>query len=287
VAHNWSCATATRRPCECTGCGGAQHGWYGAIETARTGTSEYRATKRAEAEKAWDIAAVQAPDRRSKAKKTASIDAAVADLTEWLANNESVTDRVQVVGDALARSVHTELEESLGSAGLESFKSSSLDHFWCDLLATFACVIGRFKWWHKQAYEFAAEKILESRTSDGRSHLDEAVIRLAMRASWKAVSAAIPGLLPVHLTETLWAMRILAILLCPAPEEHKAVAKCCLDPITSFAESALRRAIASATRERLLNALPEDWLPATQMSLMNVRNGAHAFAVDRRRWRLR
>jgi len=207
--------------------------------------------------------------REQKASK-ASIETAVADLVDWLALHESVTNRVNIIGDALGNGVTRELEDALGSDGMDRLRRSLFDHFWCDLIAVCACAIGRYMWWHKSACEAAIHAILRSRRRDRRdqrSPIEEAVIKLAVQTAWKAIPATMPGMSLEHVDDTLWAMRILAILLCPAPEQHEEVAKCCLDPITAHARSAMKAAIASDTKERLLQALPPDWLLDTQISL--------------------
>lgn len=249
MAHNVSCARAIHRRCVCTGCGGALHGWYGAIELAREPTDEKRKEFRAKTDKEWAVNAT-----KSSEAGRISIDSVVADFIDWLAWNEDVTNRVQVIGDTLAQNVIRKLEDSVEPIELEKFKGDSLHHFWCDLLAAFACAIARFRWWHNQAYEFSVADIFKLRKEDKRPLIEEWLIKFALRTAWEALSHAMPGLSSTHINEMLWAIRIFAILLCPAPEEHRAVAKCCLDPIAGFVDSRLRSAIAWTTKERLIKA---------------------------------
>lgn len=54
--------------------------------------------------------------------------------------------------------------------------------------------------------------------------------------------------------------RILGILICKAPENHRAVARCCLKPLTGGV-------ISEQTKERLMEIFPPDWLGQIQRSL--------------------
>jgi hypothetical protein len=52
---------------------------------------------------------------------------------------------------------------------------------------------------------------------------------------------------------SLRAIRMLAVMICPAPERHEAVVKHCMNPL-------IGQHVSSVTKQRLEAALPEEWL---------------------------
>jgi len=125
-----------------------------------------------------------------------------------------------------------------------------LDHFWCDLLAAYACAIENAQHNLDKIPEHVTAAILETRATSERPVLEEATTRLAVQTTWKSIKK-----LPIfgQIDSVLRAVRILAVLICPAPERHRSVARHCLAPLTNGVLSA-------ATKDRLTEALPEDWL---------------------------
>lgn len=111
--------------------------------------------------------------------------------------------------------------------------------------------------------------ILESRERAGRRPIGEAgdgkgvgifekfVVRSAVRGVWKILGEI---LLLGQTAELVRVIRILAILLCPAPENHPAVYRQCIAP---FVRGFEKDVIKTATKERLDEILPSDWLSPT------------------------
>jgi len=97
--------------------------------------------------------------------------------------------------------------------------------------------------------------ILAARRNHGeRSPIDDLHVKIAVHHAWKLiqkipfVAAALPSA-----EEPLRVIRILAVMICPAPEDHREVAKHCLHPLTG-------ECVNNLTKQRLKEALPDDWL---------------------------
>jgi hypothetical protein len=129
-------------------------------------------------------------------------------------------------------------------------------HFWCDLLAAFSCAINDLKKQLDKVPDRVISTVLASAHRD-RHFIDEVVVRLAVRTTWKAIRE-----LPFfgQVDDMLRAMRILAVLMCKAPEDHRAVARCCIFPLT-------KGLISAETKRRLEEIFPKDWLLETRRSL--------------------
>jgi hypothetical protein len=256
MAHGRGCAEAKQHKCECAGCGGSEHGWSGRLALARE-SAEGRAAFRARADEAWARASKRKTTTPSGAKQAAGTDTAVADVVDWLAENRYAIDEVQQIGDALTGTVIGELDQSLGPVTRNRRMKAMTDHFWCDLLAAFACAISEFKQQIDKIPDRVTSAILESRDTDHRSIVEDIIVRLAVSATWKAIHKLS---FFDQLDHLIRATRILGVLICKAPEQHPAVARCCLKPLTGGV-------ISAATTERLMEIFPPDWLSDTRRSL--------------------
>ena len=257
MSHNWSCANAKLHECHCGGCGGAEHGWQGRLVRAREWTAEDRARLRAGIDAEWDQnrprTAKGRPGRPNKNRRAAAADSAIADVVDWLAEHPDEIDLIQAVGDLLAKDVSEELEKELGKAKWKALKRSLVDHFWCDLLAALAGALGEFKKMADQIPEYIEKMILESRAVEKRSAVDKWLVRLAVRTVWNLIKR-----LPVfgQFDDLVRAVRILAILLCPALEDHPAVYHHCIVPLVG---EGVKEIISDETKRRLEEIFPEDW----------------------------
>jgi hypothetical protein len=89
-----------------------------------------------------------------------------------------------------------------------------------------------------------------------RSAIGRATVRLAVDKTWEQiknldfVKAALGAF---DLSEPLRAIRMLAVMIYPAPERHEAVVKQCMHPL-------IGEHVSTMTRNRLEAALPEEWL---------------------------
>lgn len=254
MTHNASCANAKLHKCNCVGCGGAQHGWQGHLDLARQSHAGMRKEFRARVNERWGQNRPGSPKARlTRDRRAAAADSAIIDLVDWLACHPQQIELVQSIGDLLAKDVAEHLERSLGSAKWKHARRSFLDHFWCDLLAALAAAIARFNAITDRIPEYAERMILESRALDQRTKIDEVLVRLATQAVWKLIKRLPPF---GQVEEFHRAIRILAILLCPAPENHPAVYHHCVVPLVG---EGARELISTETKRRLEEIFPDNW----------------------------
>jgi hypothetical protein len=94
---------------------------------------------------------------------------------------------------------------------------------------------------------------MTSREQSRWRHLEAAVVRAAARSVWSKVKFVTSfGLL--NRTIVLPVIRLLAVLMCKAPERHRAVVEYCVDP--------LGKGLFARIKEQLVEVL-SDWLPRT------------------------
>lgn len=270
MAHNAPCATAIHPGCKCTGCGGAQHGWQGTLDIAADESGE--GPKR--------FADAREDEWFNKPRKLtwpqAAIGCARAAIIAWLYRDSGLREAavraarpfdVRQAEPERGR-VLRELSAELGPEKTKVFQAWAVEtHFWCELLAQAAYALTQFRDQYIRARE-AVEDALVQREEPGwpRSLNRRSVIGLAVRLVWKHVlpaigtvsgltGAALPQLNDIF--KLIWPIRVLAVAMCPDPSRHKAVSQHCLDPICAFAKAEVRREV----RQRLLQKLPDDWLP--------------------------
>lgn len=263
MTHNGRCANAKRHICKCTGCGGRLHGWPSRVELAKDESDAGREALRARADQVWAETGKRKRNAQpSLRRKAAGTDTAVADIVDWLADNPSAINDVQKLGNALAEQVGKEVDESPDGVDPRDRRRATTDHFWCDLLAALAWAISEFKRLPDKAADQITSIIFDERKREGRSLVERATTRLAVQAASKAIGVLFPPI-PINLDNTLRAVRILAILICPAPEHHPAVAHNCVEPLINDAKSI----ISADTKKRLMEVFPADWLSGVRRSL--------------------
>lgn len=84
-------------------------------------------------------------------------------------------------------------------------------------------------------------------------------MEIAVNQTWeqiKDLEFVKNGLAAYDLSEPIRAARMLAIMICPAPERHENVVRNCVSPLVGESVSKL-------TKQRLQEALPEEWLVMT------------------------
>jgi hypothetical protein len=126
------------------------------------------------------------------------------------------------------------------------------DHFWCDLLAQVAHAVDRGLQAVSDIPDRIADLILRSRTAGKWRPIAEKVIRLACRSVWRQIQLTAFFTVLGPSRQVLLAIRLLAVLICKAPERHRAVVEYCLDPLTNQ--------LREETRHRLVGVLA-GWLP--------------------------
>jgi hypothetical protein len=177
---------------------------------------------------------------------------------QHLWTDKAVVLQVEQLGDVLAEHVTKDIERAYPGPVPTSVQVALADHFWCDLLAQLTHVIDSGLKAVDKIPDRVTELILKSRKDALRLPLEELVVKVAVKSVWKFLqSLTIFGWL-IQARKTLPAIRILAVLICKAPERHRAVVEYCLDP--------LKDQLTSETKRRLVKVLRE-WLPLTVADL--------------------
>lgn len=116
-------------------------------------------------------------------------------------------------------------------------KQLAQSHFWCDLFAAPAAGLDHCKEALDQVPELVTDLILGSSKSSMRTKLTRVVVAAMVKQAWKPVRELLESSL--HIDKSIQALRVLAVLACPALEDHPEVFKQRLDP--SGARSCRRR----------------------------------------------
>ncbi|MEV4807927.1 hypothetical protein AB0K18_48735 [Nonomuraea sp. NPDC049421] len=186
----------------------------------------------------------------SKDRQAAATDSATVDLVDWLSENPDTIDRIQEIGDILAGPVIQELDKGFGGSRPREARRQLNSHLWCDLLAAVAEAIEKLSKAMDRIPEYVTTVILQSRKAEGRSGLLDALVGLAVRTAWEPIKSMIHT---TGIEEIQRGCRILAVLICPAPENHKAVQDGALLPLA-------KEGLLETSRERLEQVFPEDWV---------------------------
>jgi hypothetical protein len=257
MAHNVSCANATTRSCRCGGCAGSLHGWTGALVLAHPGMAGARAANHRAVDQAWDEAAKPRRKRRPMRRMARSAaDAAKADITDWLANSmsdpcDSAGELVASVGDAISADIFDALCAALGSGNRNEVRAELAEkHLFCSLLAECAHAMQEIKDDLDQAIEDITRALLDYCVGRKKIKIPPLVAKAAGETAAKAIDK-LAGSLPAtrHLDDLLRAVRVLAVLACPAPEKHEAVVRYALEPLGE-------PAVSSLVQDRLKTAMP-------------------------------
>ena len=103
------------------------------------------------------------------------------------------------------------------------------------------------------------EAILDSSMKDERPDVTSAVVDIVVDRVWSAFKGAVIGNIPllsiITHEDTLRSLRIIAVFICPAPEDHKEVREHALKPLSNDA-----RKILTAQTEARLTKLFDEWM---------------------------
>lgn len=171
---------------------------------------------------------------------------------------EAIVVQVEKLGSVLAEEVLKDIERAYQRPVPPTVKVALADHFWCDLLAQLAHVIDDGIKLFDKVPDRVTELIMKSRTKDGRLPVEELVVKIAVKSVWKYIQNLTLFGWVVQVRRFVPIVRILAVLICKAPERHQAVVKYCLDPLGDQ--------LTSETKNRLVKVLRE-WLPRTENEL--------------------
>lgn len=260
MTHTPSCGNATTRECRCGGCAGSQHGWTGALSLAEPMMAGARADEHRASEHAWkDANRPQSKRRPTLRRSRAAVDAAKADITDWLAISLvdspcSPAELVESLGGIVSTDVFDALCDALGTTNSNKVRAEyAQKHFFCALMAELACSMQEFKDNLDQAIKKVAASLINYSIAKKNVKIPVVVADTASEAAVEGMHKLIENMPAVRNFNDLHrAVRILAIMMCPAPEKHKAVICCCLKPLGAPIVSAI-------AEERLKTAMP-DWM---------------------------
>jgi len=153
----------------------------------------------------------------------------------------SAIDQVEIFAKTMTSSVWKEIATQLGgdTEAVKEIKRELAHHGWCDLFVGLARAIDTYgkaldhipEWIKRQV----KEAILNSSMQDERSHVTSAVVDILVDRVWSAFKGAMLGNVPllsaITREETLRSLRILAVFICPAPEDHPEVREHALKPL--------------------------------------------------------
>ena len=261
--HTGSCANARSRSCGCTGCGGSLHAWPGYLSAAQPEQAQSREHLRELAGAAWTGATGRRTRRRPTLRKArAAVEGACADIVDWLA--QQITDPPATmtaassqlcagVGELLAGPVLQAIDQALSESARAETRRALADHFFCGLLAEFCHAIDQLGDAFENALDAVVSAIIESRSANRRSPVDELVVRAAVSAFNTGLRKVVSRLSVVgRLEDVQRAARVMAILMCSEPENHREVMQYCLNPLES-------PIISDLVQQQLLMALPK-WM---------------------------
>lgn len=244
MVHPRVCETAAKHVCVCSDCGGTLHGWPYRIELVRQTSSSERLAFRERADHVLAKVPKRKTKKPSKHRIAAATDAAVADIIDALADiltrgsGAPAADVIaEKIGNIVATKASPEVNRLFAPADRRDQKRLQAHHFWCDILAALACALEDLKALNERVPESAASRILNSAPRDRSPAAEDVTVRLATAVIWKEIEKQIVEVLlrklpPLRQIEELGrAIRILAILMCQAPEDHRAVVQCCIKPL--------------------------------------------------------
>ncbi|OUC97397.1 hypothetical protein CA984_11110 [Streptosporangium minutum] len=98
--------------------------------------------------------------------------------------------------------------------------------------------------------EYVTAAIIKSRNDERSSPLSEALVALAVQTAWGPIKSMVHA---AGVEEVQRTCRILAVLICPAPENHAAVQNGALLPLA-------KEGMLEISRERLEQVFPAEWV---------------------------
>ncbi|MFI9508632.1 hypothetical protein [Nocardia sp. NPDC052566] len=210
-------------------------------------TSDFRKATDA----AWAVATGPRTSKKpTKRRKAAAVESLFADVVDWMATHPDDLESVRTLAEALAGEVADELSEGLEPGARLARRQLLADHFWCSLLAAFAQVMATVD----EVPKAVSKLLLQHKQSTPWAAVPDAVITAAVHLAWKAIKS-----LPVFegYDHALFIVRVLAVAICPAPENHREVFEYCVKP---FLNDLIKPILQDRTVDMLREALPEGWI---------------------------
>ena len=264
MAHTASCGNASTPECRCGGCAGSQHGWHGALTLAQPAMAADRSASRAAAEHEWAEASTSVPAHRlTRRKARATVATAKSDIIDWMStavadpstNMPTAVDQlVGDIGDIISTDVLNALCQALGSENQNKIRAElAKNHLFCSLLAALAAAMQKFGADLNKAIGQVTSEITSYLIGRKRVKHTSLITTIVAQAAAKGISQLIQrSPIAQNFKHLELAVRVLAIMMCPAPEKHEEVVRYCLKPLSEPIVNA-------AVQGRLKAAMP-DWM---------------------------
>lgn len=295
TGHRTNCAEARTPPCKCA-CGGAEHGWQGALAIAAAPSDTRLRELTDKADRAWYEGKSEAENSSTRSRKpwpqtkdgqSAAIGSFVPDVVRWLRRIHDMYQATEQLGERFCISRRKNEDDPRRSPTQEEDQRFVQDHviprlrcefdgqrigafqikaraahFWCELLAQTADALREYG----DQYDRAQQAVVSALTSAGEKRpngwtalLQNAdVIKRAVELVFEYLpSLATGGLLTADASSLVWPVRLLAVLMCREPRCHPAVLEYCVKPITEHGPAEIREHV----KDRLREAFPPHWPP--------------------------
>lgn len=230
MAHNRRCANSTTdaRRCRCSCNGGLHGGTYYSFGTVvnRSDAADGLVASTSNS---------RSPTHTSTKDLMDTVQRAVTEIIDWLAENPTVAEQVSAIADLVADQTVAALEKH---GHVTSRHELTLNHFLCGLLAALARAIDKFRQSLNRVPDAVISMIIGKSDQLG---LNAVAVRVAVQTSWRLIMQ-----LPVfsQIDSLLRAVRIAAVSACPALDKHQDVLRNCLYPLG-------KDVISAATEHRL------------------------------------
>jgi hypothetical protein len=241
MGHTSRCSNAQTDRCNCS-CNGALHGG---------GTSLLPISSTLPVQDSSGSPAARSSHMRSTGKRRRrAASRAKSAVEDWLAvaavsppdSLAAATDQtIDMISDAVANAVVDALNRN-------GYKWTDADHVVCEFLAAAARAMQETQDRLEEAVAHMVSVILTARRRGHRPVIPEPLVTIASQA---AVNALMKLSVTRQFDDVLRATRILAIMKCPAPEQHRAVMRYCVNPLS-------KEILSAEIQRKLTGSLPEN-----------------------------
>jgi hypothetical protein len=280
--HSKNCEQAGKPPCACR-CGGAEHGWQGALAIAAASSERELVRFEREADQAWKQPERERTGQRRPWPQTppgqhAAIKSFIAGVIWWLRRDPKLRQVTEQLGEPfrISRNIDRDnprrrptaeeeerfveghviprLRKEFGDKRINDFqKEAGKAHFWCELLAQTAYALDKFR----GQYNRAKKAVVAALTSNGEQHPDgwasllpyQDVIERAVELVFKHLPRVATGGISVESAfRLIWPARVLAVLMCREPRRHRAVREYCVKPIVNYGTAQIKEDVKKRLR---------------------------------------
>jgi hypothetical protein len=188
----------------------------------------------------------------SEKLQAACIDSTLIDIVDFMAEYPTIITEVRQTGELLVK-----VSEDGPSKG-DGRRKLVESHFWCELLAQLAGGMDDLAEQTAKVPEHVKSTMFQNEDTPEElsGHYPQDLAPLVDLVSTGYF--ALPFF--TQLDQALLVLRILAVLVCPAPEHHPSVQRPCMQPLT-------REVISELAVSRLKEVFPEDWLTTLRAAL--------------------